>query len=143
MHEKRPSVQKIVAVHVLPLISRRPCVVTVALERMGRRAERQHVEHDRLVVTLPTVMQESALRLPALPEGLAAVLRPSPVDAAKEQVDDFPQLDFFGSVGTKVHTRGQRTGDQQRGIDHRQFRAPDARAGVKVKEVIVKPLVAG
>src|ERR1700680_716367 len=106
MHEKRPSIQKIVAVHVLPLVSRRPRMVTVAFERIGRRAQRQHVEYDRLVVTLPTVMQESALRLPALPERLAAVLRPSPVDAVKERVDDLAQLDFVSSVGIEVHTCG-------------------------------------
>src|SRR6185312_17154056 len=39
VHEQWPGIQKIVAVQILPLVGRGPGVVTVALDRVRRRAQ--------------------------------------------------------------------------------------------------------
>ena len=143
VHEQRPAVQEIVAVQVLPLVGRGPCVVAVAFEGMRRRAQREHVEHDRLVVALPAVVQESAFGLPALPERLAAVLRPSPVDAPIQHIDQFAQLDFVAAFAVKymLAVSAPAISSAVSIIDssERQTRAPVC----AVEEVVVEALVAG
>src|SRR5690606_32264945 len=61
--EQWPGVQEAVAVDVLPLVGAGPGAVAILADRMRGRAQRQHVEHDRLAVAFPAVVQESALGL--------------------------------------------------------------------------------
>src|SRR5262249_50948542 len=85
--EQRAAVEAVDSIQVLPLIGGRPCVIAVTGQGMRRRSQRKHVENDRLVVTLPAVVQESAFRLPALTQCFAAILCPAPVDSAIKYVD--------------------------------------------------------
>ena len=145
VHEQRPRIQEIVAVQILPLIGRGPGVVAMAaaIERVGRRPQCEHVQHDGLAVAIPAVLQEAAFRLPAHPDRFGLVLRPTPVNAQVQKVDQSTQLDFVGHIGREIHGSRQRAGDQQRGVDHRQLRAPHARAAVAIEKVVVKTLIAG
>src|SRR3546814_18136796 len=81
MDEQRPGIQEAVAVDVFPLVGARPRAVAVLADGMRGRTQGQHVQHDRLAVALPAVVQEAAFGLPALHDRLAAVLRPAPVDS--------------------------------------------------------------
>ena len=72
-----------------------------------------------------------------------AALRPAPVDAAVQHVDQLAKLDLGRRVGVEVNARGQCAGDEQRGIDRRKLRAPDTGAGAQVQEVVVEAPVAG
>ena len=121
VHEQRPRIQKIVAVQIFPLVGRGPGLVAVTLDRVRRRAQREHVQHNGLAVTIPAVMQESAFGFPAVVDRRAAVLRPTPVHAAVQHIDEFAQPDFVRGVRGEIPARGQRAGDQQRGVDHRQL----------------------
>ena len=64
MHEQRGAVQKLVAVQSLPAIRRRPCEIAFLGQGVRRRAKAEHVQNQRLVVSLPVIGQEAGFRLP-------------------------------------------------------------------------------
>src|SRR5688572_644610 len=64
VHEQRPAVQKFVSVQLLPAIRRRPGAITPRGECMRRRAQAEHIENQGFVVSLPSVLLETGLRLP-------------------------------------------------------------------------------
>src|SRR6202040_1888048 len=66
--EQRSRIQEVAAVQILPLVGRGPGLVAVTLERVRRRCQPEHIQHDGLVVAIPAVMQEPAFWLPALPD---------------------------------------------------------------------------
>src|SRR5512141_168321 len=50
MDEERTAVEKVMSVDTLPSICRRPRCIRFAAYRVCRRAEREQIKHDRLVV---------------------------------------------------------------------------------------------
>ncbi len=143
VHEQRAGVEEVLVVEVLPLVGRGPAGVAVGRNRMGGRAQRQRVQHDRLAVALPAVVQVAALRFPALVDGARVVLRPAPVDAPVQRLRQLAQLGFVGIGAVERGGNGEHAGDQQRAVDHRQLRLPHPRAAVDVEEVVIEALVAG
>ena len=102
MDEQRPGVQVIVTVEVLPLVGRRPRAVAIVQNRVRRRPQGERIQHDRLAVTFPAVMQKPRFRFPALHDRGTAILRPAPVDAAVEGVGNPAQLCFLRRCGVEV-----------------------------------------
>src|SRR5690606_20324664 len=78
----------------------------------------------------------------ALREAGGAVLRPVPVHAAVERVGTLADLALL-TVSVEIACRHQHAGDEERGIDQREFALPDAPAGPHVEEMIIEALVAG
>src|SRR5258708_2539411 len=110
---------------------------------MRRRAHREYVEDDSLVVTIPPIVQKSTFWFPSLPDRCSPALRPSPVDAKVERLDDFAQLGLLARIRAEIHARGERACDQQCGVDHRQFAAPNAGTRVQIEKVVVEAFVTG
>ena len=112
--EERSRAEVLLPVDPLPRIGRRPRGVGAGRDRMRRRGEREHVEQERLVVPLPAVRQEPALRLPAMGESRAAVQGPLPVDAFPDPAREIPDpaLRFGGSI--EVRGRREGAGDRER-----------------------------
>ena len=109
---------------------------------MRRRTKTENVEDGRFVITLPAVVQKTAFRLPALRHGLAAVLRPLPVDTAVEGVRHVANIRFSPSA-VEISSGGQYSRHQQCRVDQGQLALPDALPGLHVQEVVVKALEAG
>src|SRR6202789_1078081 len=90
-----------------------------------RRRTQAEDEHDgRFVVSLPTVVQKAAFRLPALSDRLLFVLGPLPVDPRIQPTAQAPGLRFNPSAA-EVTSRGKNSRDQQRCVDDRQLALPD------------------
>src|SRR5204862_6534312 len=66
VHEKRGAVEKFVAVHLFPAIGRRPRPITLLRQAVRRRTEAEHVQNQRLVVSLPAMSQKAGLWLPPM-----------------------------------------------------------------------------
>ena len=127
----------------LPLVGGGPGGVALLGERVGRRAEAEHVEQHGLVVALPAVGQEAALRRPAVRDGRPAALRPAPVHAAVERVGQRADLVLVGRVAIEVGGGGQHARQEERRVDGRELAPPGATARLHVEEVVVEPPVAG
>src|SRR5258706_7633357 len=83
----------------------------------------------------------SGLRLPSLPYGGCAVLHPWPLNSPVEGLRKLADLNF-ALIGTgEIGTRRQYSGEQERGIDGRQFRFPHASAGLHIKKMVIETLV--
>ncbi len=95
------------------------------VERVRRRAQREHIQHDGLAVALPAVVQKSAFGFPAVADRRAAVLRPPPVDAAIQRIGEFAQLDFVRRVRGEVHAL--RSARRRSAARCRSSTAPSAR----------------
>src|SRR6185437_9556214 len=143
MDEQRAGVEKVLAIQVFPLVGGGPGGIAVGGDRMGRRAQRQGIQQQRLAVTLPAVMQIAAFGFPALPDGALAVLRPAPVDPSVQLVGQLAQFGLGRRVGGEIGGRGEHAGDQHGAVDHRQLRLPHPRAGADIEKVVVEALVAG
>ena len=66
MHEQRGAVKKFVAVQPLPAIGRRPGEIALLGQGVRRRAKAEHVQNQRLVISLPAMSQEAGFRLPPM-----------------------------------------------------------------------------
>src|SRR5262249_25054275 len=62
MSEQWPGVEQLTAVELLPLVRRAVSGVALRRQRVRRRTQAQHVQEQPLVVALPPVRQEAALR---------------------------------------------------------------------------------
>ena len=138
-----PRVKIFVAVAVFPFVGRAPRGVAAVGQRVGGRAEREHVEQERLVVALPAERDEAALGLPAVRQRLALVLRPGPVGAAIKRVGKGADLALAGRVGLEVGGGGQHAGQQEGAVHRRQLALPGTPPGPHVEEMIVEAPVAG
>ena len=140
MNEKRPGIEKLAIVDVLPLIGRGPRREAVGRQRVRRRRQAQNVENGRLAIALPAIVQKSAFRLPSLPRGRSAAARPLPIDAAVDRIGACADLVLARRVRAEIDARGQHARQQQRGVDQRQFRLPHALAGLHVEKMVVEAL---
>ena len=141
--EERGEAQVLVAHEAAPgtLVVVRPGVPGARADGVGGRPEReQHHEH-RLVVALPVVRDETRLRLPAHADVVAPHLRPFPVDAPVDRVDQGADLRLVGMVGIEVGLRVQHAADQQRRVDRGQLAAAGALTGLHVEEMVEESLV--
>ncbi len=85
---------------------------------MSRRAEAKNVKDGRLIVTFPSVVEETALGFPSLAQRLAAVLGPLPIDAAMQRLGH--RADFgFRPIAIEVAPGRQDAGKQQSRVDER------------------------
>src|SRR5262249_27657622 len=86
MGEEWPGVQELVAVNVLPTVSRRVGRLAFGGQGVRRRTEAEDIEDQGFVVAAPPIRQESGLRLPSVRDGYLSVLRPLPIHATKQRV---------------------------------------------------------
>ena len=135
--------------HLLEALERAPAVAAgprspgLGPHRMRGRAERQHVEHHRLVVATPVVGQETALGGPAVRDRGRAGLRPGPVGAGVERFRDRPDADLGRRRAVEVGLAEQHAGEQQGGVHGRQLDLLEAPAARHVEEVIVEAAISG
>ena len=125
-----------------PPVGRCPRCIALLRERMSRRAQAQDVQQQSLVIAFPPVAEKAAFRLPAVRDGVALVLRPSPISAAVKGVGEGPDLTFAGCIGVEIGPRRQCAGQQKSAVDGREFAMPGAAARLHVEKMIVEPLVA-
>ena len=109
---------------------------------MRGRAERQHIEEDRLVIALVAPAQEAAGRLPAHADRLALVQRPMPVAAFVEEFRLLAEIALDLTVSGEIGGRRQDADQQQTGIDGRKLAVPGAVARLHIEEVIVEAAMA-
>ena len=121
MHKERPRHEQIDVVEVLPLVGDGPGFEARGRERMSGRAHAQRIEHQCLVIALPTIVQEAALRLPAQGHGVVVVLGPVPIHALVKRLGQSPQFALSRVVGIEVGGGGQHANDQQGSVDGRQL----------------------
>ena len=116
----------------------------IRADRMAGRAQGEDVDHHRLVVAHPVMVDEAALGEPAHRDQRCALLQPGPVHLLVQGVGDLPDLFLARVVAVVVRLREQHAHHQQRGIDRGQFDpAVVAPAFLHVQEVVVEALVAG
>ena len=136
MHEQRGAVEKFVAVQLLPAIGRRPREIALRGQGVRWRAEAEHVQDQRLVISLPAIAQEAGFRLPSMRHGGPTVLRPSPVHAPVQRVGELPHLTFSVCIPIEIGGGGQRASDEDGRIDRRQLGTPRAPASRDIEEMI-------
>ena len=141
--EERARVEELVIVDAPPPVGGGPGGIALLGERVGRRPEAEHVEQHGLVVAMPAIGEEAALRRPAVRDGGPAALRPAPVDAAVERVGERADLVLVGRLAIEVGGGGQHARQEERRVDGRELAPPGATARLHVEEVVVEPLVAG
>jgi hypothetical protein len=90
--EQGAGAQEVVPVQVLPLVGHGPVEKALRGQRMGGRAEPEHVQQQRLAVAFPAVVQKAALGLPAVHQRRAVALRPAPIDPAVQRIGERAQL---------------------------------------------------
>src|SRR5439155_22365814 len=143
VREQRPRVKIIVSVTAFPLVSGRPRRIALLRQRMRGRTESQDIQHKRLVVAFPTVLEKSALWFPPVRNRYTAVLCPRPIDAAIERVGKGADFLFLSRIPNKIRAGSQRTSEQNRAVHRRQFALPGAPASLHVEKMIIKTMVAG
>ena len=143
MREQRSGVKIVVSVTVLPSISRTPRGVAAVGQRIRGRAERKHVEQQRFVVTLPTILEKAAFGFPAVCQRCALVLGPVPVGAAIERVGERADLLLVGRIRVEILRRRQHSGQQKSAVYGRQLALPGTPPGPHVEKMIIKTLIAG
>src|SRR5882672_4984821 len=117
MDEERRGVEKLSAVKLLPLVSPGPCTVALQGQRVRRRGESEYIKNQRFVVPLPTILDESAFRSPAMRDRDSPVLRPLPVGTAVDGVGKCANLAFVFRVAIEILRGRQCSRDQKRRID--------------------------
>ena len=110
---------------------------------MSRRAQPQDIEQQRLVVALPSIIEEATFRLPTVCHGRALILSPCPVGSAIERVGEGADLTFIRRIAVEVHACSQRAREQQSAVYRRQLALPRSPPGSHVEKMIVKALIAG
>ena len=110
---------------------------------MRGRTESQDIQHKRLVVAFPTVLEKSAFWFPPVRNRYTAVLCPRPIDAAIERVGKGADFLFLSRIPNKIRAGSQRTSEQNRAVHRRQFALPGAPASLHVEKMIIKTMVAG
>ena len=111
-------------------------------DRMRGRAEREDVQHHRLVVADPVVLDHAALGKPAHRDQRLVLLQPGPLDAAVQLVGQRADLLLARVLLVVVRLREQHAHHQQRRIHARQLDpALVTVAGLHVEEVVVEPVV--
>ena len=113
----------------------------LGVDAWGRQT--QNIQNSRLVIAIPAIVQESALRLPSLPHGRCTAARPLPIDAAVDRIGAFADLVLVWRVLAEIDGSGQHAREKQRCVDQRHFTPPDALAGLHVEEVVIETLIAG
>ncbi len=118
-----------------------PCV---RIDPMRRRAQGEDVQHHRLVVAHPVVVDEAAFGEPAHRDQRRALLQPAPVHALVQRVGDLADLLFARVLAVVIRLGEQHAHHQQCGVHARQLHpAVVAVALLHVQKMIVEALVAG
>src|SRR5712691_6608866 len=117
-----------------------PGTPSVAGDRVCRRADPEHVQHQEFAVSIPPVRKETLLWCPAMREGdLAALHHPGKVDTVvnlRREVNDL-------LVALKARSDSQNTGQQPCRVNGRDFTVPDPRAGCAIHEMVEPAVLLG
>ena len=143
--EERAGIDVVDVVDVLPLVGAAPGGIGGRADGMRRRAERQHVEDQGLVVAFPAVGEEARARLglPAVRKRRATVQHPIPFDALVQELGEPTDLGLVGVGAVEVLRRSEGAGDEERGVDARELGPPRPLAALQVQEVVVETVRAG
>ena len=118
MDEERTGVEKLMTVKLLPLIGLAPgAIALLRVSGYVGEAEAEDVKNERFVVSLPTILYESAFRSPPMSYGDSAILRPLPVCSSVDRVGDFTKLAFVVRVAIEILRGRQCSCDQEGRID--------------------------
>ena len=134
MDEERPGVEKLDVVDRLPFVRRAPGLVTLAGRSDGSASRARARRGSAPRRSLPSDTAES--RSPDASHGKAWRRRraSSPSRRARRELRELADLGFVRGVAVEVLGRGERTGDQQRGVDARQLAMPIAPARCKSRK---------
>jgi len=126
-----------------PVIGRTPGGPRRRIDGVHRCAQRQQVDDHGFVVAAPVQLDESVGRHPAQRDQRRARLRPGPVHARINGVDQlpYPRLIVVGLVEPALAE--QHSGQQQRRVHRRQLAATGSQSAVHVEEVIEEAMVSG
>ena len=108
---------------------------------MRWRTKAEQVQEQRLVIALPPIWQESALRLPTVRDRRPAILGPLPVDAPVQLVGQRSDFALVRRFIREIGRRGQHARQQKCRIDGGQLTLPNTPSGLHVEKVIIKALV--
>ena len=142
MREQRARIQQFGAVDFFPLIRRRPRRIAFRRQGVTRRSEAEYVKQQRLAVTQPAILDETALRFPSMRHRLTAVEHPLPVHSGEQRMRERSNLALVRCVKRKIFCGRQHAGEQECSIHGRQLTLPHAAACLHVEEVVVEALVA-
>jgi hypothetical protein len=114
MDEERTGVEKLVPVKLLPLITPGPCRVALCGQRVRRRSKAENVKNQGFVVTLPTILDESAFGFPTMRYRDSAVLGPLPICTAIDSVGKPANFALTFGITFEI-LRGRQCSDDQEG----------------------------
>src|ERR1700726_5019086 len=90
----------------------RPCLPSLARNRMRRRTNGQQVNHHEFTIMFPACAQETASRLPSHGERFSAIKHPSPIHALVDRGCEILNLGII-----EMLTNRQHAAKQKRGVD--------------------------
>src|SRR6266487_1759033 len=102
MDEERPCIEKFVPVKAFPPVSPGPSLVALFGQRVRRRGETEDVKNQGFVVALPTILDESAFRSPAVRDSDPTVLGPLPVGPGVDGVGKRANLILIFGVAIEI-----------------------------------------
>ncbi len=141
--EQRREADVALAVVLTPLVSGGPGGPDVGLHRMRGRTQRQDVQHHRLHIPTPVMVQESFAGLPSHGDEWGARLGPRPVHAAVKRIGQSTNLGFSCVGPIEVLLAGEHPHEEQRGVDGRQLDVLEPEPTAVLQEVIEEALVPG
>src|SRR5678815_3323653 len=89
------------------------------------------------------MLDEPALRSPAMCERRSPITRPIPVDPTVQRIGQAPDLGLLGRVAVEVRAHGQDACEQKGRVDRGKLTLPDAATRFDVQEMVEKALVTG
>src|SRR4029453_17400341 len=141
MGEERPRVEQFATVDIFPLVGRAIGAIALWRQRMRWRAESEDIQEQAFVITLPAVLNEPALRPPAVREGRSSITGPIPIGPAVKRVSQLSDLDLLAGVAIKISTDRQCAGEQECRVDGGNLALPNAATGFDVQEMVEEAFV--
>src|SRR5207247_4070497 len=89
----------------------------------------------------PVVLEKAVFGRPAEADGGWLRLCPAPIDTAIDHVHERANLRLLGIRAVEIGLTEERTGEQDGGIDRRQFTVLEPLPGLHVQEMVEEPLV--
>ena len=142
MDKERAGVQELVVVDLPPLVGGGPGGIALLGQRIRRRAKAEQVQEQRLVIALPAIRQEAALRLPPVRDRRAAVLRPCQSARRYSSSASVRISCSSAEVVPEIGRRRQHARQQKRRIDRGQLTLPDTPSGLHIEEMVIEAFVA-
>src|SRR4030095_4430208 len=101
----------------------------------------EDIQEQAFVITLPAVLNEPALRPPAVREGRSSITGPIPIGPAVKRVSQLSDLDLLAGVAIKISTDRQCAGEQECRVDGGNLALPNAATGFDVQEMVEEAFV--